>query len=55
MLGGLFVGTTLLMPRGIIGTIKWGFDNRAARKSAALEDGGDSAIRSPGAAPHAAE
>jgi urea transport system permease protein len=55
MLGGLFVGTTLLLPRGIIGTIKWGLDNRAARKSAAREDGADSAIRAPDAAPHAAE
>ena len=30
MLGGLFIGVTLLLPRGIIGTLKWGFDRRAA-------------------------
>ena len=55
MLGGLFIGTTLLMPRGIIGTYNaW----RAGRnevleenaKSAALEDGS-----APSAPPRAAE
>jgi urea transport system permease protein len=40
MLGGLFVAVTLLLPRGIVGTVKWGFDRRAA-KSAAAEEGAD--------------
>jgi len=40
MLGGLFVAVTLLLPRGIVGTVKWGFDKRAA-KSAAAEEGAD--------------
>jgi len=52
MLGALFVLVTLLLPRGIIGTIKYGFDKRAAAKSAALEDGADAA---PVPAPRAAE
>jgi urea transport system permease protein len=38
MLGGLFVAVTLLLPRGIVGTLNWGFDRRAA-KSAAAEEG----------------
>ena len=59
MLGGLFIGVTLLLPRGIIGTLKWGFDRRAAARSSAAEQGAD-AIRlprrpPPNAAPHAAE
>jgi len=41
MLGGLFIGVTLLMPRGIIGTLKWGLANRAAAKSIAREEGAD--------------
>jgi len=41
MLGGLFVLVTLLLPRGIVGTLKWGFDRRAAAKSAAAEEGVD--------------
>jgi len=40
MLGGLFVAVTLLLPRGIIGTFKFGLDRRAA-KSAAAEEGAD--------------
>jgi len=40
MLGGLFVAVTLLLPRGIVGTLNWGFDRRAA-KSAAAEEGAD--------------
>jgi len=40
MLGGLFIAVTLLLPRGIVGTVKWGFDRRAA-KSAAAEEGVD--------------
>ena len=54
MLGGLFIGTTLLMPRGIIGTLKYGFDQRAA-KSAAAEDGVETGAAPPAATPHAAE
>jgi len=45
MLGGLFIGTTLLMPRGIIGTYNNWRGNRAEKKDAAV----------PNAAPHAAE
>src|SRR5471032_2222813 len=45
MLGGLFIGTTLLMPRGIIGTYNNWRGNRAEKKAAAL----------PAASPHAAE
>ncbi|HEY6831311.1 MAG TPA: urea ABC transporter permease subunit UrtC [Pseudolabrys sp.] len=45
MLGGLFIGTTLLMPRGIIGTYNAWRGSRAEKKDAAL----------PVAAPHAAE
>jgi len=52
MLGALFVLVTLLLPRGIIGTIKYGLDKRAAARSAAAEDGTDVA---PESAPRAAE
>jgi len=45
MLGGLFIGTTLLMPRGIIGTYYHWRANRTEKKDAAV----------PNAAPHAAE
>jgi urea transport system permease protein len=55
MLGGLFIGTTLLMPRGIIGTYDaWRRGRNEAlaenAKSAAMEDGS-----APSAAPRAAE
>jgi urea transport system permease protein len=53
MLGGLFVAVTLFLPRGIIGTLKYGLDQRAAR-SAAAEDGVETSI-TPAAAPRAAE
>ncbi|HEX3440378.1 MAG TPA: urea ABC transporter permease subunit UrtC [Pseudolabrys sp.] len=53
MLGGLFVAVTLFLPRGIIGTLKNGLDQRAAR-SAAAEDGVETSI-TPAAAPRAAE
>jgi urea transport system permease protein len=59
VLGGLFIGTTLLLPRGIIGTLKWGLDRRAAARSLAAEEGADvnprAAATPPNAAPHAAE
>ncbi len=45
MLGGLFIGVTLLMPRGIIGTYNYWRANRAEKNDAAV----------PAAAPHAAE
>ena len=41
MLGGLFIGVTLLLPRGIVGTLKWGLANRAAAKAVAAEEGAD--------------
>jgi len=41
MLGGLFIGVTLLLPRGIVGTLKWGMANRAAAKAIAAEEGAD--------------
>ena len=49
MLGGLFIGTTLLMPRGIIGTYNHWYSSRTEAKDAAKND----AIPAP--SPHAAE
>ena len=54
MLGGLFIGTTLLMPRGIVGTLKWGFDRRAAARSIAAEEGADANPAAAAAPPNAA-
>jgi urea transport system permease protein len=54
VLGGMFIAVTLLLPRGIIGTLQYGFDQRAA-KSAAAEDGADLDMTTPNTAPHAAE
>jgi urea transport system permease protein len=56
-LGGLFIGTTLLMPRGIAGTLKWGLDRHRAARSLAAEEGADiePEIDPSGAAPRAAE
>ena len=45
MLGGLFIGVTLLMPRGIIGTYNYWRANRAEKTGGAM----------PAASPHAAE
>ena len=45
MLGGMFIGTTLLLPRGIIGTYEYWHANRSDKKVAAVA----------AAAPHAAE
>ena len=45
MLGGLFIGVTLLMPRGIIGTYNYWRANRAEKTGGAV----------PVASPHAAE
>ncbi len=50
ILGGLFVAVTLLMPRGIVGTLKWGFDRRAERALAAEEG-----VDAPAATPRTAE
>jgi urea transport system permease protein len=55
MLGGLFIAVTLLLPRGIIGTLKYGLDLRADAKSAAAEEGTDLELAPPNAAPNAAE
>ena len=56
VLGGLFVLVTLLLPRGIIGTLNYGLGLRADAKSAAAEDGEDpEAAPPPGAAARAAE
>jgi urea transport system permease protein len=46
MLGALFIGVTLLLPRGIVGSIRHGLDRRADARSAAAEDG----VISPAAA-----
>jgi urea transport system permease protein len=54
VLGGMFIAVTLLLPRGIIGTLQYGLDQRAA-KSAAAEDGADLEIATPNTAPHAAK
>jgi urea transport system permease protein len=55
MLGGLFIAVTLLLPRGIIGTLKYGLDLRSDAKSAAAEEGTDLELAPPNAAPNAAE
>jgi len=39
MLGGLFIAVTLLLPRGIVGTVQRGLSLRADLKSAAAEEG----------------
>ena len=54
MLGGLFIAVTLLLPRGIVGTVKHGLGLRAAR-SVAAEQGSMIEGAPPNAAPHAAE
>ena len=55
MLGGLFIAVTLLLPRGIIGSIKHGLSLRADARSAAAEEGTDMDAAPPNAAPRAAE
>jgi urea transport system permease protein len=54
MLGGLFIAVTLLLPRGIVGTVKYGLGLRVAR-SAAAEEGTLIEGAPPATAPHAAE
>ena len=39
VLGGLFIGVTLLLPRGIVGTLHHWTALRRAEASAAAEDG----------------
>jgi urea transport system permease protein len=55
VLGGMFVAVTLLLPRGIIGTLKYGLGLRADARSAAAEQGVDMDAAPTDAAPHAAE
>ncbi len=55
MLGGLFIAVTLLLPRGIIGSIKYGLSLRADKRSAAAEEGTEMDAPPPNAAPRAAE
>jgi urea transport system permease protein len=54
VLGGLFIAVTLLLPRGIIGTLQHGLILRADAKSAAAEEGADDADMPPAGARHAA-
>jgi urea transport system permease protein len=54
VLGGLFIGVTLLLPRGIIGTLQHGLSLRADARSAAAEEGADDADMPPAGARHAA-
>jgi urea transport system permease protein len=51
LLGGLFVAVTLLLPRGIVGTLHYWWGERRARQQAATSE----AARVPDAAPRAAE
>jgi urea transport system permease protein len=55
VLGGLFIAVTLLLPRGIVGTVKYGLGLRAGKKSAAAEQGVDIDTAPQAAAPRAAE
>jgi len=51
LLGGLFVLVTLLLPRGIVGTVEYWWNEWRARRQAKAPE----AARLPAAAPHAAE
>jgi len=57
MLGGLFIAVTLLLPRGIIGALKWGFEHHIGKSAAAVEGADIEPDVAPasGAAPRAAE
>ncbi len=55
VLGGLFVGVTLLLPRGIVGTLHYGLSLRADKRSAAAEEGTDMELAPPNAATRPAE
>ena len=55
VLGGLFVAVTLLLPRGIVGTVRHGLSLRADKRSAAAEEGTDMEAAPPDAAARAAE
>ena len=52
-LGGLFVLVTLLLPRGIVGTIHYWWDEWQARRRAAATTSVEAAVPAP--APRAAE
>jgi len=54
VLGGMFVAVTLLLPRGIVGTIRHGFASLRARKAAARDDDANRPTI-PDAAPRPAE
>jgi urea transport system permease protein len=55
-LGGLFIFVTLFLPRGIVGTIQHGFNNRRARQAAAdAEKGRDAGSPTPAQQVQAAE
>ena len=54
VLGALFIAVTLLLPRGIVGTLMHGLSLRADRKSAAAEEGVDIGAAPPAAASSAA-
>jgi hypothetical protein len=48
VLGGIFVAVTLLLPRGIVGTISYGWNAwRARRESVKAEEGRDADLTSP--------
>jgi urea transport system permease protein len=55
LLGGLFVAVTLLLPRGIVGTIRHWFAMRRERKAAAASEAAGKGGAIPDATPHAAE
>jgi urea transport system permease protein len=55
MLGGLFIGTTLLMPRGIIGTYNSWRGNRGEALKEAAQSASKEAGTGTAASPHAAE
>ena len=56
-LGGLFVAVTLFMPRGIVGTMRYGWGEWRGRRAALREAGADAQPPIPAAQslPHAAE
>ena len=56
-LGGLFVAVTLFMPRGIVGTMRYGWGEWRGRRAALREAGADAQAPIPAAQslPHAAE
>jgi urea transport system permease protein len=55
VLGGLFIAVTLLLPRGIVGTLLHGWDGWRGRRGELREAGIEIEPPAPVAAPHAAE